>query len=55
MTTVVLERPYSKTKVEKWLSKLDNKKHFDADKFAGKINWNEDPLEFQKKMRNEWE
>jgi hypothetical protein len=29
-------------------------KIFDAKKFAGKINWNEDPEEYQKRIRNEW-
>ena len=52
---VVLERPYSKSKVDSWLSNLDNKKCFDSDKFAGKIIWDEDPLAFQKRLRNEWE
>ncbi|GHT09342.1 hypothetical protein AGMMS49525_18380 [Bacteroidia bacterium] len=29
-------------------------KVFDAKKFAGKIDWKEDPLEYQKRLRNEW-
>ena len=30
------------------------RKLFPAEKFLGKINWGEDALEYQKRLRNEW-
>jgi hypothetical protein len=53
--TVVLEKPYNKAKIDTWFANLHSKRNFDADKFAGQIVWNEDPLAFQKRLRNEWE
>ncbi len=29
-------------------------KIFNPDKFAGKVKWDEEPLEYQKRVRNEW-
>lgn len=30
-------------------------KKFNIDDHFGKVKWNEDPMEFQKRMRNEWD
>ena len=35
--------------------KKSSKKGFDAYKFCGTVKFNEDALEIQKKMRDEWE
>jgi len=37
------------------LNKVKPAKQFNAKKHLGKIKWNEDPLEYQKKIRNEWD
>ncbi len=36
------------------LNKVKPVKRFDAKKHFGKINWGEEPLEYQKRIRNEW-
>jgi hypothetical protein len=36
------------------LKKVKPGKRFNAEKHLGKVKWNEDPLEFQKRMRDEW-
>jgi len=36
------------------LRKIKPGKCFNADKHLGKVKWNEDPLEFQKRIRDEW-
>jgi hypothetical protein len=36
------------------LKKVKPARRFDANKHLGKVNWGEDPLEYQKKMRDEW-
>lgn len=33
---------------------MESQKQFNSQKFAGKINWNEEPLQYQKNIRNEW-
>jgi hypothetical protein len=51
---LVLERKYDKKKVDKLMGEFKPVKIFDAQKFAGKIEWNEAPLDYQKRIRNEW-
>lgn len=36
------------------MAKLKPKKVFDADKYLGKVKWDQDPLAYQKNVRNEW-
>jgi len=36
------------------LNKVKPVKRFDAKKHLGKVKWNEDPLEYQKRIRDEW-
>jgi len=51
---VVIEKKYSKQKVDGLLNEIKPIKIFDAKKFAGKIQWNEDPVAYQKRVRDEW-
>lgn len=37
------------------LSKVKRVKRFDAKKHLGKVIWSEDPLEYQKRVRDEWD
>ncbi|MDX2130005.1 MAG: hypothetical protein SFU91_13310 [Chloroherpetonaceae bacterium] len=37
------------------LKELPQGKKFDASKFCGKIKWEENPVEYQRKIRDEWE
>ena len=41
-------------KFDKLITDIKPAKLFDAMKFAGKISWEEDPLTYQKRVRNEW-
>jgi hypothetical protein len=52
---VVVEKKYSRKKVDQLINDLKPVKLFDPKKFAGKINWEEDPLVYQKRIRNEWD
>jgi len=52
---VVLKKGSNKKEIEKALAKVKNKKKFDAYKYCGTVKLKEDPLEIQKKMRDEWE
>lgn len=50
----VIKKGANKEELEKALSKLEKAKKFDAYKYCGVIKLKEDPLEIQKKMRDEW-
>lgn len=36
------------------LNKVKPVKRFDAQRHVGKVNWEEDALEYQKRIRDEW-
>jgi len=37
------------------MSKKKHTKKLNAKRHLGKVKWNEDPLEYQKRVRNEWD
>ena len=41
--------------LNKQIAKLKPQKTFDAKQFVGKVKWGEDALEYQKRLRNEWD
>jgi len=41
-------------KVDEKIKRLKSSKTFDAKKFIGKVSWQEDPLAWQKRKRDEW-
>jgi hypothetical protein len=51
---VVIEKEYSKQKINKLLNEMKPVKVFDPKPFAGKIEWGEDPVAYQKRVRDEW-
>ncbi len=51
----IIKKGTKKAEFDKKLLDLKNIKKFDAHKFCGTIKLQEDPLEIQKKMRDEWE
>lgn len=51
----VIKKGSDKKEIEKALSNLKSKKRFDAYKYCGAVKLQEDPLEIQKRMRDEWE
>ena len=56
--TITIKKGDSIEKINKQLTKLGkkaSKKGLDAMKFCGTINLKEDPLEIQKRMRDEWQ
>jgi hypothetical protein len=52
---IEIEKKYHKGKVDKELRQLKSRKLFDAKHFAGRISWKEDPLAYQKRVRDEWD
>lgn len=58
--TVVIKKGDSKEHMDELLKKVAAKqstpaKKFEASKFSGTVKFEGDPLEIQKKMRDEWE
>jgi hypothetical protein len=52
----VIKSGASKESIESSIKKLSNsnKKGFDANKFCGVVKLNEEPLDIQKRLRDEW-
>lgn len=51
---LIIKKKFNKKKVDKQIQDLKPLKTFNPKKFAGKIKWDEDPLIFQKRLRDEW-
>jgi hypothetical protein len=51
---LVVEKQVDKRKINQQIKNIKPSKVFVSEKFAGKINWNEEPLEYQQRVRNEW-
>lgn len=43
-----------KTKLNEILKKFKRSKRFNAKRYLGKVKWDIDALEYQKKIRNDW-
>ncbi|HEY0261733.1 MAG TPA: hypothetical protein VGB95_01815 [Chitinophagales bacterium] len=52
---LIVKKKYNRKKVNELIKEFKPTKVFDPKKFAGKIMWNEEPLAFQKRLRNEWD
>jgi len=56
--TVVIQKNDSKEKIDKMIAKavdLKGKKSINLDRYFGKIKFDSKGLEYQKKIRDEWE
>jgi len=52
---IEVDKSTSRSRLDKELTKLDKKKSpIDIEKYFGKINFGEDGLEYQLRVRNEW-
>lgn len=45
----------SAKKLSEALKEIKPIKYFDANKHLGKVKWDEEPLGYQKRLRNEWD
>ncbi len=52
--TTIIKKGSGKKKLNEVLLKIKKKKSFNAKQYLGKIRWNEDALEYQKRVRNDW-
>ncbi len=53
--TIKIKRIRSAKTLTDALNKVKPVKSFNAQRHLGKIDWGEDPLEYQKRIRNEWD
>lgn len=51
----IIKKGADKLTIKKALEKIKNKKGLDAKKHCGVLNIDEDALEIQKRLRDEWE
>ena len=52
---ITINKNTNNQEIDKMLLSLKPRKLFHSKKFLGKIKWGEDGLEYQKKIRNEWD
>lgn len=52
---VVVKKGLGKKKLDEALQKIKYIKKFNSKRHLGKVKWDMDALEFQKKIRNEWD
>ncbi len=53
--TVIVKKGIGKKKLNEVLKKIVRKKKLYASRHIGKVVWNEDALEYQKRIRDEWD
>ncbi len=52
---VIVKKGMGKKKFNEALLKIKHTKKLDAKRHLGKVNWGEDALKYQKKLRDEWD
>ncbi len=52
---VIVPKKYDRKRINQQIKELKPSKVFNPAKFAGKMVWAEDPLTYQKQLRNEWD
>ena len=52
---ITINKDTSNQEIDKMLLSLKPRKLFRSKMFLGKIKWDEDGLEYQKRIRNEWD
>ena len=55
MMILTIKKGMEKKKLNEALSKIKYSKKFDAKRHLGKVKWGEDALDFQKRLRDEWD
>ncbi|WP_352422054.1 hypothetical protein [Proteiniphilum sp.] len=52
---ITIDKSMKRQEIEKLLQHMKPRKLFLANRFVGKVKWNEDALAYQKRLRNEWD
>ena len=52
---ITINKNTNNQEIDKMLLSLKPRKQFQSDMFLGKIKWGEDGLQYQKRIRNEWD
>ena len=52
---ITIKKESGKEKLNEVLKKIKHSKKLNAKRHLGKVKWNEDALEYQQKVRNEWD
>ena len=51
---LTITKGMGRKKLNEAIRKMKHTKKLDAKRHLGKVKWNEDALEFQERLRNEW-
>ncbi|MCF8236442.1 MAG: hypothetical protein K9G67_16135 [Bacteroidales bacterium] len=52
---VIIKKGTGKERLNEMLKQFKRRKRFNANRFLGKVQWKEDALAYQKRIRNEWD
>ena len=53
--TLIVRKIRSAKNLTEALNKVKPVKRFNANRHLNKVKWDEDPIEYQKRIRNEWD
>lgn len=51
---IEIKKTMDKAALQRALAAVSNRKKLDAKRFAGTVKWPEDPIAYQKRLRDEW-
>ena len=51
---IEIKKAMSKAEVQRALANIPSRKNLNAKQFVGTVKWPEDPLTYQKRLRDEW-
>ncbi|MDR0546168.1 MAG: hypothetical protein LBG77_01050 [Dysgonamonadaceae bacterium] len=51
---ITVKKSTEKQEIDQLLLNIQPRKLFQAKQFVGKVKWGEDALDYQKRLRNEW-
>jgi len=51
---IEIKKAMTKADMQKALAQLPPRKSLDARRFLGTVKWSEDPVAYQKRLRDEW-
>ena len=51
---IEIKKAMSKAEIQRALDRIPNRKKLNAKQFLGTVKWPEDPVAYQKRLRDEW-
>jgi hypothetical protein len=52
---IKVKKGHEKEEIDSILKGIKPRKRFNSRKYLGKVKWNEDPVAYQRRLRDEWD